>query len=110
VCDELNEYFANPAHPFTLAVQLHGTEYQRQVWHALTTIPLGKTQTYGDFAHSSRAAPRAIGNACRRNPIPIIFPCHRIVAKTHLGGFSGATTGVFMDTKRWLLRHESALK
>jgi methylated-DNA-[protein]-cysteine S-methyltransferase len=102
----LRGYFANPIQRFDVPLMLAGTPYQRRVWQALCQIPSGKTRTYGDLAAELGSGARAIGMACRTNPCPILVPCHRILAKTGLGGYSGATTGVWPDIKRWLLRHE----
>lgn len=102
----LRSYFHDPRAP--LPVQLHavGTPYQRQVWSALQVIPPGKVCTYGELAKLLGSAPRAVGQACRRNPIPIIIPCHRVVASAGAGGYSGATDGAELVIKRWLLAHE----
>ncbi len=86
-----------------------GTAFQQSVLKALRQIPYGCTQTYGDIAKKLNTSPRAVGNACRRNPIPIIIPCHRVVAANGLGGYDGATEGVLLDMKYRLLRHEGAL-
>lgn len=103
---ELQAYFANPHHHFTLPLQLNGTSFQRQVWRAMQRIPAGQTRTYGEIAQALQSSPRAVGNACRANPIPIIIPCHRVVAANGLGGYSGQTHGRQIDIKRWLLAHE----
>lgn len=106
---QLHAYFTKPATPFTLPLELQGTPFQQKVWRALQAIPVSKTLSYGELAARLHTSARAIGNACRANPIPLIVPCHRVVAKTHIGGFSGATQGSQIDRKRWLLRHEGAL-
>jgi methylated-DNA-[protein]-cysteine S-methyltransferase len=66
-----------------------GTTFQKKVWIALTTIPKGEVRTYGELAKmiGSPGASRAIGNACNKNPLPIIIPCHRVVASNHIGGY-----------------------
>ncbi len=69
-------------------------------------IPHGQTRSYGELAMEIGSAPRAIGGACGRNPIPIIIPCHRVSARNGLGGFSG---GAGLPTKRWLLDLERAV-
>lgn len=102
----LRGYFSDPKQVFDLPLLLRGTPYQKRVWQALCEIPPGKTRTYGDLAAELGSGPRAIGMACRTNPCPIIVPCHRIVAKAGLGGYSGELSGAWIDTKRWLLRHE----
>ena len=108
VVQEIQRYFLNPKHVFVGEVCPVGTEYQRSVWRLLRKIPSGKKLTYGQLADQLASGPRAIGNACRNNPIPIIIPCHRVVAKSGLGGFAGKTTGFTVDVKRWLLAHESS--
>ena len=72
-------------------------------------IPYGKTKSYGELAQELKTSARAIGNACRHNPLPIIIPCHRIVAKNNLGGYNGATEGKMLNIKEWLLQHEKKL-
>ncbi len=86
-----------------------GTDFQKKVLKALRQIPYGCTQTYGTIAKKLNTSPRAVGNACRRNPIPLIIPCHRVIAAKGLGGYDGATEGALPDMKYALLRHEGAL-
>lgn len=106
---QVARYFAQPGSHFELPLALTGTPFQLSVWQALQKIPASKTVSYGDLAERLHTSARAIGNACRANPIPLIIPCHRVVAKHHIGGFSGATSGRDIERKRWLLRHEGAL-
>ncbi len=106
ITHELQTYFKNPKHIFNLPMQLQGTPFQMRVWKALQKIPSGKTVTYQMLAEQLQTGPRAIGNACRTNPIPVIIPCHRVIAKNNLGGYSGATNGAWMEIKKWLLAHE----
>ena len=106
VKQQLERYLRKPHNNFELELDLHGTEFQRRVWRALQCIPVGKTRTYGQLAHKLNSSARAIGNACRQNPVPIIVPCHRVVASNGIGGFSGQTEGKPIKTKRWLLTHE----
>jgi methylated-DNA-[protein]-cysteine S-methyltransferase len=73
----------------------------------MRAIPYGETRTYGDLAHATDSGPRAIGRACGRNPIPIIVPCHRVLARGSLGGYSG---GAGLPTKQWLLGLEAELR
>ena len=85
-------------------LDLQGTAFQRRVWDALLTIPCGSTRTYGDIAVQigSPGAVRAVGRACGANPIPIIVPCHRVLAANKkIGGFSGGE-----GWKPFLLRQE----
>ena len=103
---ELDGYFIDKRFDFSVPLNLQGTEFQKRVWHALSRIPTGTTSTYGQLARQLNSSPRAIGNACRANPVPIIIPCHRVLAKQGLGGYDGQTQGKRLDIKRWLLRHE----
>lgn len=107
ITNELNHYFKNPKHRFSIDFSLSGTPFQQAVWHALQQIPSGKTLTYGELAKKLNSHARAIGQACRTNPIAIIIPCHRIVAAQDLGGFAGKKSGAMMNIKRWLLTHEN---
>jgi methylated-DNA-[protein]-cysteine S-methyltransferase len=72
----------------------------------LQKIPFGKVKTYGELAKILNTSARAVGNACRRNPVPLIVPCHRIVAATGIGGYAGRTSGDVHNIKRELLQHE----
>ena len=92
VARELHEYLEGRRRQFTFAIRPQGTPFQRRVWHALETIPYGSTRTYGDIARAVGApkAARAVGQANHRNPIPIVIPCHRVVAAGgKLGGYGG---------------------
>ena len=106
VAAQLANYFANPKFRFTVPFQLHGTDFQRRVWQALTRIPAGKTLTYGELADRLGSGARAVGNACRNNPVSIIVPCHRVVSASGIGGYSGKTDGREINRKQWLLSHE----
>ncbi|RFA31065.1 hypothetical protein CAI21_02445 [Alkalilimnicola ehrlichii] len=110
VVAELNAYFADPQHPFDLPLQRHATPFQERVWRALLEIPPGFARTYGSLAEELGSSARAVGRACRSNPLPIIVPCHRVVAKVGLGGFSGADRGKMLTTKQWLLTHEGVVR
>lgn len=103
---QLEAYFADPRVGFDLPLALPGTPHQQKVWRALQRIPPGEVRTYGDLARELNSAPRAVGNACRANPIAIIVPCHRVVGASDLGGYMGSRTGVGLNMKRWLLAHE----
>jgi len=102
-------YFNRPSSRFSLPLSLQGTPFQQKVWQALQDIPVSQTLSYGELASRLHTSARAVGNACRANPVPLIVPCHRVIAKNGIGGFSGATQGKPIDRKRWLLRHEGAL-
>ncbi len=105
---ELAAYFTNPQYNFNLPFNLSGTEFQKRVFQALRQIPCGETRSYGELAKALNSSPRAVGNACRKNPLPILFPCHRVVAKTGIGGFAGAVDGQLIDIKQQLLKLEKA--
>ena len=84
-----------------------GTPFQQLVWHALKSIPYGKTESYGAIANAidRPRAVRAVGRAIGCNPVPLIIPCHRVIgAGGKLTGFSGG-----LDRKRWLLQRENAM-
>lgn len=100
---ELERYFAGDLREFTVPVGLVGPIFHKKVWDVLLSIPFGHTMTYAQIAErlGSPKAARAVGNACARNPVVIIVPCHRVLAQNGLGGFGGG-----LPTKRLLLRHE----
>ena len=106
---QLAAYFINPAHRFDLPLELIGTPFRRRVWQALLDIPAGHTVTYGELARRLGSGARAVGQALGDNPLPIIIPCHRVVATHGLGGFNHRHNGFSTDLKRWLLRHEGVL-
>ncbi|MDH3514486.1 MAG: methylated-DNA--[protein]-cysteine S-methyltransferase [Gammaproteobacteria bacterium] len=102
----LQSYFGNPGMTFRLPLKLGGTAFQQRVWRALRRIPAGKTLSYGRLARKLDTSARAVGNACRANPVPIIIPCHRVVASNGVGGFMGKRSGSPLGLKHWLLAHE----
>jgi methylated-DNA-[protein]-cysteine S-methyltransferase len=106
VVHQLQCYFEDPKWSFTLPVNSAGTDFQQRVWQFMRSIPVGETRRYGDAAKVLNSAARAVGGACRRNPVPIVVPCHRIVAANGLGGFNGQRGGAELDFKQWLLNHE----
>jgi len=90
-CTQLAEYFAGNRHEFDLPLAPRGTPFQQRVWQALLTIPFGVVRTYGDVARDigQPLAMRAVGQANGRNPLPIVIPCHRVIAGDGtIGGFS----------------------
>lgn len=103
---QLQAYFRDSRFCFSIPLAITGTAFQQQVWAALQAIPPGTALTYGELAHQLNTAARAIGNACRTNPVPILIPCHRVVSRQGLGGYAGEITGDPLAIKRWLLRHE----
>ena len=106
LADELEAYWHNPAHAFDLLFVPAGTPFQLRVWHALMAIPAGQPATYGALAKQLGTAARAVGQACGANPLPILIPCHRVVAANGPGGFMHASSGAPLDVKTWLLAHE----
>ncbi len=103
---KLDAYFKNPQDIRQPDTVLGGTEFQRKVWQVLSSIMPGETRTYGDIARQLKSSPRAVGNACRRNPVPIFIPCHRVISASGRGGFMGHTSGEPLAIKDWLLAHE----
>ena len=103
-CEQLHAFFDGELREFDLPLAPAGTPYRRRVWQALCDIPYGETRTYIDIARTAGGSARAVGQANGSNPIPIIIPCHRVVATTHLGGYSG---GDGLATKRYLLALEA---
>lgn len=106
VIEQLEAYFNKESKYFDLPIRFEGTPFQAKVWQALKEIEIGKKKTYSDLARALSTGPRAVGNACRSNNLVIIVPCHRVVAKNGLGGFSGETSGEWPSIKKWLLEHE----
>ena len=103
---QLEEYFAGKRKDFDLPVSLHGTEFQRSVWTQLNDLGFGEVASYGELglATGRATAGRAVGGAVGANPIPIIVPCHRVLASNNrITGYSG---GQGVPTKAWLLAHE----
>jgi methylated-DNA-[protein]-cysteine S-methyltransferase len=106
VARQLDGYFKESSLEFSLPFDLRGTGFQIRVWQLLIMIKPGDVRSYGDIATELHTSPRAVGNACRSNPAPIIIPCHRVVSANGIGGFAGTTYGRHIDVKRWLLKHE----
>lgn len=101
---QLEEYFHGLRRDFTIPLKANGTQFQQQVWQALTHIPYGMTYTYKELAETigKPKASRAVGSACNRNPLPIVIPCHRVI------GSSGSLTGYAggLELKAMLLKME----
>ena len=102
---QLDEYFKGTRKIFDVPLDIHGTEFQCKVWHALSNIRFGEIRTYTEHANrlGNIKAVRAIGTAIGKNPISIIVPCHRVI------GTSGALTGYAggLERKQFLLTHEA---
>lgn len=106
VCEQIERYVHDPDFQFDLPLQQTGTTHQMKVWRALSAIPRGQATTYGALAAQLASSPRAVGQACGSNPLPLIVPCHRVVAKHGAGGFMHHASGAPLAIKDWLLRHE----
>ena len=106
VCAQIAAYVRDPDFRFDVPLLLSGSAHQMQVWRALGDIPRGEARTYGALAQQLGSSPRAVGRACGDNPIPVIIPCHRVVAKNGVGGFMHHASGAPLAIKDWLLRHE----
>ena len=107
VKQQLAEYFSGKRKTFDVALDLHGTNFQQQVWQALLTVGFGHTDSYGSLAQklNNPKAVRAVGAANGKNPVSIIVPCHRIIGGNgKLTGYAGG-----LDRKEWLLKHEGVI-
>lgn len=102
--EQLDAYFDSGLKQFDLPLAPSGTPYRQSVWRELCAIPYGETCSYLDIARKAGGSARSVGQANGSNPIPLIIPCHRVVAATHIGGYSG---GDGLPTKRWLLALEN---
>ena len=104
---QLNDYFDGLRKIFDLPLEPRGTKFQLRVWSMMEQIPYGKTITYGEIAKALGSSARAVGMACGANPIPVIIPCHRVVAANDMGGYSGdggiETTTTLFSLDRVLL-------
>ena len=103
---QIDAYCHQANFEFDLPLKLTGTDFQQRVWAELCRIPAGQVRTYGEIAGILSSSARAVGNACRANPVALVVPCHRVVAKNGAGGYMGQMDGENLDIKRRLLRHE----
>lgn len=101
---QMQAYFDGRLSRFDLALSPAGSAYRRRVWAALCDIPPGQTRTYGEIARVVGGAARSVGQANGANPIPVLIPCHRVIAAAGIGGYSG---GEGLTTKRFLLQLEA---
>jgi methylated-DNA-[protein]-cysteine S-methyltransferase len=104
---QLERYRDDPDATFDLPLAIDGTPLQLAVWQAMRAIARGRTRTYGELAAELGAEARAVGQACGANRLPIVIPCHRVVAADGIGGFGHSTGGYLIEAKRWLLLHEA---
>ncbi|MCP4655868.1 MAG: methylated-DNA--[protein]-cysteine S-methyltransferase [bacterium] len=105
---EITAYLAGDLRRFTVPIDARGSDFQRAVWAAISAIPYGRTLAYGELAArlGKPLTSRAVGGACGANPIPLIIPCHRVLAANgRLGGFGGGR-----ELKSWLLELESGCR
>jgi methylated-DNA-[protein]-cysteine S-methyltransferase len=107
VVSQLKKYLDHPHTPLDIPIAIRGTPFQKRVWKAIAAIPAGETLTYSELAEKVASGPRAVANVCGANHVPLVIPCHRVVAKSGLGGFmQGEKDG--LAVKRWLLDHEAS--
>lgn len=105
IVEQIDEYFSKKRKTFDLPLVLEGSSFYQQVWQQLQSIPYGQVRSYGEIAQAvgKPKAARAVGQANRANPLPIIIPCHRVIGKNgKLVGYAGCRT----DLKEFLLRLE----
>jgi len=102
--EQMHEYLDGGRQGFDLPLRPAGSAYQQKVWATLASIPCGRTWTYSAVAHRAGGNARTVAVAAQRNPLPIVIPCHRVVAARTLGGYSN---GEGLDTKRYLLQLEA---
>lgn len=98
--EQLREYEDGEREAFGLEIE-YPDDFTGAVMRSIAAIPFGETRTYGDLAPDLETAPIAVGQACGRNPIPVVVPCHRVVGHDSLGGYGGG-----LELKRRLLEHE----
>jgi AraC family transcriptional regulator of adaptative response/methylated-DNA-[protein]-cysteine methyltransferase len=102
--EEMRAYFQDGTYPFSVPLDIQGTDFQMRLWNALIEIPVGQTRTYSQMAETigKPKAIRAVGNANSKNPIAIVIPCHRLIgANGSLTGYGGG-----LWRKDWLLQLE----
>ncbi|MER3389560.1 MAG: methylated-DNA--[protein]-cysteine S-methyltransferase [Microcella sp.] len=104
--EQLAEYFSGSRQAFDVPVRLDGTLFQRAIWQSLSAIPFGATLSYGELGRQTgrATAGRAVGGAVGANPVPLIVPCHRVLASDQR--ITGYSAGDGVPTKIWLLDHE----
>ena len=105
-CREIERYLEDPQHVFDLPFDYSGTAFQCKVWRQISAIPAGRTLTYTEVARALKSAPRPVGGACGANRLPIVIPCHRVLAANGIGGFMQGRGADALAIKRWLLKHE----
>lgn len=101
---QIEEYFSGFRKFLDFPVYIEGTKFQKKVWEIVREIPYGVVKTYGELAKILNTSPKAVGMALSMNPLPIYIPCHRVVAKKGLGGFSSG-----LIWKKFLLEVEGVI-
>ena len=107
---QFRQYWLNTDKRININLLIQGSAYRHKVWAELCKIPFGETMTYSALAGKIGSSARAVGNACRDNPYPVIIPCHRVVSVSGMGGYCGQTEGDFLAIKYKLLDYEAARK
>ena len=105
-CSQIQHFLDNPKGSLVINLKKQGTGFRNKVWSEICKIPVGRVLSYSELAKKIDSGPRAVANACRDNIYPGIIPCHRVVAKSGLGGFMGQTNGKPLEIKRKLLQME----
>lgn len=106
VAYQISQYFTQAGSTLDIPYAVSGTPFQKRVWKAISQIPFGQVLTYTELAQKVGSGPRAVANACGANRVPLLIPCHRVVAKNGLGGFMQCIDGG-LKIKEWLLAYES---
>ena len=107
---QLEAWCTDPWHRFELPLAPAPTPFQRRFREALCAVPAGEVVTYGELARRLRSAPRAVGNACGANPLPLLVPCHRVIAADGIGGYGrDGPEGPAVEFKRRLLAREGVM-
>lgn len=109
IAERIAAYLCDSTTTFNLPMRPSGTPFQRKVWQEIARIPAGQVISYAELARRVDSGARAVANACGANPIPLLIPCHRVVASHGLGGFMQGARSDALAIKRWLLMHEGAL-
>ena len=107
---QFRQYWLNADQLINIKLLNQGSAYRHKVWAELCKIPFGETMTYSALAGKIGSSARAVGNACRDNPFPVIIPCHRVVSVSGMGGYCGQKDGDLMAIKYKLLAFEAAYK
>ena len=106
IAHQISQYYMQADSTLDIPYAVSGTPFQKRVWKAISAIPVGEVLTYSELAEKIGSGPRAVANACGANRLPLLIPCHRVVAKNGLGGFMQGVDGG-LKIKSWLLAHES---